>query len=107
MNKIAPIALLATLATFAVVPAAVNASETSQTVRATTEATAANVNAVAGQMIYGSNGQRVAAVYRVTASGAVQVILDGKLVTVPSDTLSDVNGRLSTSLTRTQLRNRR
>lgn len=103
MNKFTPIALLATLATFAVAPAAVYAAESSQTVRAETDAAAAPVQVNAGKMLYGANGQRIAAVYRVTQDGNVQVILNGKLVTVPGASLSEVNGKVTTSLTKQDL----
>ncbi|MBW8784943.1 MAG: hypothetical protein JF593_09940 [Novosphingobium sp.] len=104
MNKIVPIALAATLATFSLLPAAVHAEEASQSVRAVTDAAAPAAVAVAvGKMLYGANGQRIAAVYRVTATGAAQVILDGKLVTVPASTLSESNGKVTTSLTKSEL----
>lgn len=102
MNKFAPLALAATLATFTLLPVAVHA-ETSQTVRAATDVAAPAVSVVAGKMIYGANGQRVAAVYRVTDSGVVQVIIDGKLVTVPASSLSEQNGKVVTSLSRSEL----
>ena len=105
MNKLVPIALLATLATFTMAPAAVYAAETSQSVRETTEATAVNVRA--GNMVYGGNGQRLAAAYRVTKDGTVQVILGGKLVNIPANTLSLVNGKITTSLTKAELSNAR
>jgi outer membrane scaffolding protein for murein synthesis (MipA/OmpV family) len=101
MNKFAPIALVATLTLFSLAPAALHA-ETSQSVRASTEA-AASVNAIAGQTLYGANGNRVAAIYRVAADGRVQVILDGRLITVPGSTLSEVNGKVTTSLTKSDL----
>ena|ERR1700712_1945562 len=101
MNKFAPLAFVATLSLFSLVPVALHA-ETSQSVRAATE-TAAPVNAIPGKMLYGANGSRVASVYRVSADGHVQVILDGKLVTVPSATLSEVNGKVTTSLTKVEL----
>lgn len=98
MNKLVPIALLATLATFAVAPAAVYASESA----AVSEA-AAPVAVEAGKMIYGPNGQRIAAAYRVTKEGNVQAILNGKLVSIPAATLSEVDGKITTSLTRSQV----
>lgn len=103
MSKLAPIALLATLVTFSLAPAAVYAAETSQTVRAEAEAASAPVSVNAGRMIYGSNGQRIAAAYRVTSDGTVQVILNGKLVNIPAATLSEANGKVSTTLTKTEL----
>jgi hypothetical protein len=102
MNKFAPLAFVATLALFSLAPAALHA-EPVQSVRAATEAAAAPVSAVAGNMLYGANGGRVAAVYRVSADGRVQVILDGKLITVPASTLSQVNGKVTTSLTKAEL----
>lgn len=102
MNKFAPLALAATVATLAFVPATVFAAESSQTVRAEA-AQASQVAVSAGKMLYGGNGQRVAAVYRVTADGSPQVILNGKLVTVPASSLSEVNGKLTTSLTKRDL----
>lgn len=99
MNKFAPIALLATVLTFAVAPAALRAAEGAAPATST-----AAVSVTAGKMIYGANGQRLAAVYRVTEAGAVQVILDGKLVTVPASSLSEVNGKVTTSLSKAELR---
>lgn len=103
MNKFAPLAFAATLATFALLPVAVHATEASQTVKAAVEATAPAASVTAGKMIYGANGQRIAAIYRVTDSGLVQVILDGKLVTVPNATISEANGKIVTSKTKSEL----
>jgi len=93
-------ALLAALATVALAPAA-QASETSQSVRAATEG--AGVEVDAGKMLYSGTGHRIASVYRVTSEGNPQVILDGRLITVPSTTLSEVNGKLTTSLSKRDL----
>jgi hypothetical protein len=101
MKKFAALAAVATLAVFAT-PAAF-AAESSQSVRAATDAAAGAVAVNAGKMLYASNGQRIAAIYRVTADGNPQVILNGKLVTVPASTLSDVNGKVTTSLTKQEL----
>lgn len=97
MSKLGPIALLATLVTFSLVPAAVHAEEP-----AAATATAP-VSVSAGRMIYGGNGQRIAPAYRVTSDGTVQVILSGKLVNIPASTLSEVNGKVSTTLTKSEL----
>ena len=101
MTKFAPLAAVAAFAVLAA-PAALFA-ESSQNVRAAAEAPAAAVAVNAGKMLYSSNGQRVAAIYRVNAEGNPQVILNGKLVTVPASTLSDVNGKVTTSLTKSEL----
>lgn len=95
------LAIIAALATVAVAPAAF-ASETEQSVRAATEA-AGTVQVDAGKMLYSSTGHRIASVYRVTSEGNPQVILDGRLVTVPATTLSEVEGKLTTSLTKREL----
>ena len=100
---IAPIALLATLVTFSLAPVAVYAAETSQSVAATADVAAAAPSVTAGRMIYGANGQRIAAAYRVTANGTVQVILDGKLVSIPASSLSETDGKLVSSLTKAEL----
>jgi hypothetical protein len=92
MNKFASLALAATLALGAVLPVSSHASE------------AAPATAVAGKMLYSANGTRVAAVYRVTQSGQVQIILEGQLVTVPASSLSEADGKLVTTLTKADLR---
>jgi hypothetical protein len=102
MKKYASLAVLATLAVFAI-PATVFAAETSQSVRAATDATATSVAVNAGKMLYASNGQRIAAIYRVTSDGNPQIILDGKLVTVPASSLSEANGKVMTSLSKSEL----
>jgi hypothetical protein len=101
MNKFAPIAFVATLTLFSIVPAALHA-ETSQSVHAATEA-AAPVNVSVGKMIYAANGSRIAPAYRVSADGKVQVIIDSRLITVPASSLSEVNGKVTTSLTKVEL----
>ncbi len=75
MNEFAPMTLLATVATFSLLPAAVHAQ-------------AATVCVTAGKKHYGSNDQRIAAIYRVTNSGVAQVIFDGKMYTIPTASLS-------------------
>jgi hypothetical protein len=56
--------------------------------------------AAPGKMLMASDGARLGQVYRVNSDGAAQVILDGKLVTVPASTLSTVDGKLTTSLSK-------
>jgi len=101
MKKFVALAAVATLTVLAA-PAAF-AAESSQSVRAATDAAAGSVALNAGKMLYTSNGQRVAAIYRVTAEGNPQIILNGKLVTVPASSLSDVNGKVTTSLSKPEL----
>jgi hypothetical protein len=54
-------------------------------------------------MLLAANGARLAPVYRVGADGAAQIILDGRLVTVPAATLSLADGKLTTSLTKNEV----
>ena len=53
-----------------------------------------------GKMLVAANGSRLGLVYRVTPDGSVQVIVDGKMTTIPGSTLSMANGELMTSLTK-------
>ncbi len=101
MNKLAPLAALATIATLAIVPATVFAAETSQSVRAATEDAAVDLNA--GKMLYGPDGRRIASIYRVTSEGNPQVIIDGRLITVPASSLSNTDGKVATALTKREL----
>jgi hypothetical protein len=56
-----------------------------------------------GKMLVGANGARLGAVYRVTSDGSPQLIVNGKLVTVPANTLSIVDGELKTSLSKNEI----
>ncbi len=58
------------------------------------------VVAAKGVMLLASDGARLGPVYRVTADGSAQLIFDGRMVTIPSSTLSMANGKLTTSLSR-------
>jgi hypothetical protein len=71
----------------------------------TVTASAAGTAAVAekGQMVVASNGARLGTVYRVGTDGSAQIIIDGKLVTIPASTLSNVDGKLTTNLTKSEV----
>ena len=56
-----------------------------------------------GKMLVSSNGSRLGTVYRVGPDGAAQIIIDGKLVSVPAATLSNVDGKLTTSLSKSEI----
>jgi hypothetical protein len=58
------------------------------------------ITPVKGKMLMAANGARLGLVYRVTPDGSVQVIVDGKMTTIPGSTLSMANGELMTSLTK-------
>ena len=64
---------------------------------------AAAVVAEKGKMLTAANGSRLGAVYRVNPDGSAQIIIDGKLVTVPANTLSIANGKLVTSLSKSEV----
>ena len=67
------------------------------------EGTATPVSPVKGSMLVAANGARLAPVYRVGTDGSAQIIIEGKMVTVPAATLSMTGGRLTTSLTKTEV----
>ena len=58
---------------------------------------------VKGSMLIAANGARLAPVYRVGPDGSAQIIIEGKLVTVPATTLSVTDGKLTTSLTKNEV----
>jgi hypothetical protein len=62
--------------------------------------------ATAGKLIYSGDGKLLGPINRVTEDGNVQVILDGKLVTIPATTVSDAGGKVTTSLSKSDLRRR-
>jgi hypothetical protein len=105
MNKFVPLALLATVAALALVPSAVFAAKAQQ-VQAPAAASSVSVSVTTGKMLYGADGHRIASVYHASANGDAQLILDGRLVTVPASTLTEVNGKLTTSLSKTEIAHR-
>jgi hypothetical protein len=56
-----------------------------------------------GKMLVTSTGTRLGSVYRVGPDGSAQLIIDGKMVTVPAATLSNVAGKLTTSLSKSEV----
>ena len=82
--------ILATVATPVIAADAVQTAPTSA------------VTAQKGKMLVSADGARLATIYRVTANG-VQVIVDGRMITVPSDTVSAVDGKFQTSLSKSQV----
>jgi hypothetical protein len=59
--------------------------------------------AVKGSMLIAANGARLAPVYRVGPDGSAQIILEGKMVTIPASTISMAGGKLTTSLTKSEV----
>jgi hypothetical protein len=71
---------------------------------ATLTATAQTTTAAEkGKIVVSSNGSRLGTVYRVGSDGSAQIIIDGKLVTIPASTLSSVDGKLTTSLSKSEV----
>lgn len=107
MTKYVPFALLATVATLAVIPQAVFAAEANQQVREVAGSVASPALTVAaGKMLYGPDAHRLASIYRVAGNGDAQIILDGRLLTIPAATLSTASGKIVTSLTKTEINRR-
>jgi hypothetical protein len=59
--------------------------------------------AVKGTMLVSANGSRLGPVYRVGPDGSAQIIIDGKMLTVPASTLSLADGKVMTSLTKSEV----
>lgn len=55
-----------------------------------------------GKMLVAADGARLAPIYRVAGEGP-QIILDGRMVTVPANTVAMVDGKLTTSLSKAQV----
>jgi hypothetical protein len=75
------------------------------TAAAQNSSSAAATAAVAekGKMLVSSNGSRLGIVSRVGPDGAAEIIIDGKLVSVPATTLSNVDGKLTTSMSKSEI----
>lgn len=91
-----------TLTALVVAPPAAFAGEATVAAVAATAAPSLEV----GRMLYASDGKRLGAVYKLKADGSPQVILDGKLVTIPASTIVGENGKLSTSLKKSDIKAR-
>jgi hypothetical protein len=72
-------------------------------VTAAAQGTSSTVVAEKGKMLVAANGARLGNIYRVGPDGSPQLIIDGKLVTVPASTLSSVDGKLTTSLSKSEV----
>lgn len=59
--------------------------------------------AAKGKALVTVDGARLGQVYRVGPDGAAEMIIDGRMVAVPASTLSSVDGRLVTSLRKSQV----
>ena len=61
------------------------------------------VQAKEGSLLYSEDGRRIGTVYKVSDDGSVKVIYNDKLVVIPASTLSDVKGKLTTTLTKSEV----
>lgn len=94
MIKVPAALVLAAIAGASLVPATASAAE------AAAVAAAAPQAIVPGKMIFAANNQRLGAIYKVNAD-AVQVIVEGKMISLPSSTVSLAeNGKYVTTLTK-------
>lgn len=107
MSKFLSAALLSVVATVAVIPFSARAAEpVAVQVEATgTVATPARpaVKFNTGQMVYDAAGKALGPVHSVSKKGSPVLMIDSKLVAVPSATLSKVKNKLTTSLTEQDL----
>lgn len=97
MIRFAKIAAYVSLAV-AIAPQVASADDAVQLTSASTIATEYK-----GKMLYTASGDRLAAVYRVGADGAAQIILNGKMVAVPAASLTAADGKLVTNLSKRDL----
>jgi len=67
------------------------------------QASAPHAAAKVGEMIVYASGGRLAPVDRVDDDGSAEVIVDGRVVTIPAATLSMANGHLTTNMTKSQI----
>jgi len=56
-----------------------------------------------GKMLVDASGTRLGVVYRLAANGSPQIILEGRIVTVPLETVSQSGDKVATSLTKSQV----
>lgn len=56
-----------------------------------------------GKMLVTASGTRLGVIYRVGPDGSAQLIIDGRMVAVPANTISTADGKLTTSLTKSQV----
>jgi hypothetical protein len=64
---------------------------------------AESAQAAAGMPLWSQDGHNLGRVYTVDKSGAVKVIIEGRLVTVPAATLQTNNGAVTTSLKKSEV----
>lgn len=95
MIKAYPALVLAAALGLAALPTVASAQDAAPAAAAPAEITT-------GKMVFAANNQRLGAVYRVT-DGAVQIIIDGKMKSVPASTVTAADGKYVTSLTKAEV----
>jgi hypothetical protein len=64
------------------------------------EASSGQVEIKPGRMLYVTKSVGFAPIYSVTEDGSAQVLFEGRRITIPASTITEVDGRLVTSLTK-------
>ena len=109
MTKLVPAAVVCVAAQLALIasPLPAQAQEVAAQAAATVTEQAQAVNASRSDMLYDSQGRRVNSVYRVMNDGSVRLLMNGKSIIIPVGTLSRVDGKLTTTYTRREIRKMR
>ena len=63
----------------------------------------ARSKAMVGKLLFDADGKKLAAIYKLDPKGSPQLLLDGKMVTVPLATMKKVEDKFATSLTKRDL----
>jgi len=92
MKKFGLIVALSTLLSGAVLIDAAIAAEPS-----------ALAKVLVGKLLYDADGKKLAPIYKLDPNGVPQILLDGKIITVPMSTLTEVDGKFTTKLTKREL----
>jgi hypothetical protein len=67
-------------------------------------ATSALAEVKQGGTLYDLQGKRIGTISRVLEGGAISVIVKGRTVVVPAQSLNSAEGKVTTTLTRAQVR---
>jgi hypothetical protein len=59
--------------------------------------------ALVGKLLYDVDGKKLAPIYKLDEKGVPQILLDGKVITVPMSTLTEVDGKFTTKLSKRDL----
>jgi len=55
---------------------------------------------IAGKVLVDANGKYLGSIYKVAPDGSAQLVLEDRLVTIPASTISQTDGKFTTSLTK-------